>query len=131
MHLKTIKTVSRGCLIQFTEKFISKMYGLVLRYDLGLETFNSSTLADYRIKSPSEKYFLLCPRCFWCVSCLNIGGSNIGECPCCYNVRLDSIPVSYNELCKFDYDPKRGITLEFSKSAEAEGSKKQKSMDIL
>jgi hypothetical protein len=55
-----------------------------------------------------------------------MGESNISECPCCYNVRLDSIPVSYNELCKFDYDTKRGITMKFSKSAESEGSKKQK-----
>lgn len=57
-----------------------------------------------------------------------MGESNISECPCCYNVRLDSIPVSYNELCKFDYDTKRGITMKFSKSAESEGSKKQKWM---
>ena len=55
-----------------------------------------------------------------------MGESNISECTCCYNVRLDSIPVSYNELCKFDYDTKRGVTMKFSKSAESEGSEKQK-----
>ncbi|MGA9150678.1 MAG: hypothetical protein WBZ36_08870 [Candidatus Nitrosopolaris sp.] len=52
--------------------------------------------------------------------------SNISGCPRCYNDRLDSIPISHNELCRFDYDTKRGVTLEFSKSIEAEPERWEK-----
>jgi hypothetical protein len=27
---------------------------------------------------------------------------------------VESIPISYDEVYKFDYNPKRGVTLEFS-----------------
>jgi hypothetical protein len=47
----------------------------------------------------------------------------ITECPCCNSVRLESIPISEKEVYRFDYHPKRGITLEFSKIAGYNGIK--------
>ena len=35
------------------------------------------------------------------------------ECPSCNSVEVESMPLSDEELYKFDYHPKRGVTLEF------------------
>ena len=39
----------------------------------------------------------------------------ITECPYCNSVEVESMPISDKELYKFDYHPRRGVTLEFSK----------------
>lgn len=62
--------------------------------------------------------FLLCGSCFWCASLINIIDGTIGKCPSCKNNRVESMPVSYDDFYKFDYDPKRGVTLEFLKVDE-------------
>jgi len=41
-------------------------------------------------------------------------GTTISKCPTCNKGRVESIPISDNDVYRFDYDPKRGITLEFS-----------------
>ena len=94
----------------------------LLKCDLSLEM--CSPLATNKIKFPYEKYFLLCQRCFWCVS--YVGKFEIRECTLCGNIRLDSIPIAYDELCKFDYDTRHGVTLEFMRNPETKGSIKQK-----
>jgi hypothetical protein len=69
-------------------------------------------------------HFLLCGSCFWCASNFNNIDDTIiittTKCPCCDSTRVESIPISYNEVYKFDYDPKRGVTLEFSKVDDEE-----------
>jgi hypothetical protein len=75
-------------------------------------------------------HFLICELCFWCASLLDSNNNNnyttagtatnnnyniiTNHCPSCSNNRVESIPISYNEVYKFDYNPKRGVTLEFS-----------------
>jgi hypothetical protein len=68
-----------------------------------------------------EIHFLICESCFWCASLLRSNDNNNNNnttitkyCPSCNNNRVESIPISYNEVYKFDYNPKRGVTLEFS-----------------
>ena len=39
----------------------------------------------------------------------------ITQCPSCNSVEVESMPIAHNELYKFDYHPKRGVILEFSK----------------
>jgi hypothetical protein len=64
-----------------------------------------------------EIHLLLCRSCFWCASYFNIERVINSKCPSCNNDddKLESIPISYNEVYKFNYDQKRGIILEFSK----------------
>jgi hypothetical protein len=61
-----------------------------------------------------EIHFLLCESCFWCASCLNVGKRTVTKCPSCRDARLESMPISDCEIYKFEYDPERGVTLEFS-----------------
>ena len=74
----------------------------------------------------NKKDFLLCGSCFWCASYFNnvgytISTTAITKCPSCNNNnRVESIPISYDEVYKFDYDPKHGVALEFSKVDEEE-----------
>ena len=60
-------------------------------------------------KISKQTHFLLCETCLWCASYLRRKG------------RVESIPISDNDVYSFDYDPKRGITLEFSKLEKDKG----------
>jgi hypothetical protein len=75
------------------------------------------TSSTYRnnIGKGKEIHFLICESCFWCASHFNnIDHTVTTKCPSCSNNRVESIPISYNEVYKVDYNPKRGVTLEFS-----------------
>jgi hypothetical protein len=70
----------------------------------------------HKIKLPRQIHFLLCNTCYWCAS--EIGSKSMfSECPSCNSVEVESMPISDKELYKFDYHPKRGLTLEFSNAA--------------
>jgi hypothetical protein len=81
----------------------------------------ASTFKKKRRTVINEKHFLLCESCFWCASSFNIIGYTISttaitKCHSCNNNKVESIPISYNEVYKFDYDPKEnGVALQFSK----------------
>jgi hypothetical protein len=86
-----------------------------------LESFSyhsniSSEVTNSKKAIVKEIHLLLCRSCFWCASYFNIGRVSNSKCPSCNNDdKLESIPISYDEVYKFDYDQKRGIILEFSK----------------
>ena len=64
-----------------------------------------------------EIHFVICQSCFWCASRLNSiedEAISTSKCPSCSNNRVESIPISYDEVYKFDYDPKHGVILKFS-----------------
>jgi hypothetical protein len=63
---------------------------------------------------PSQLHLVSCQTCYWCATFLNINKTPIFKCEYCNSIKLDSIPVSDNEMCKFRYDPARGVTMEFS-----------------
>ncbi|MFZ0221525.1 MAG: hypothetical protein WAM42_07505 [Candidatus Nitrosopolaris sp.] len=65
------------------------------------------------IEIPTQIHFILCERCYWCATFFNIK-SPLDKCPSCNSIRIDSIPVSNNEVGKFRYDALRGVTREFS-----------------
>jgi len=63
-------------------------------------------------KTSGPVHFLICEACFWCASYL---GTDVApSCPLCKIDPVESIPISSNEQYRFDYHPKRGVTLEFS-----------------
>jgi hypothetical protein len=61
----------------------------------------------------TEIQFVLCETCFWCASCFNVDERPITKCPYCDSITLQSIPISSNEGYNFEYNVKRGVTLEF------------------
>ena len=65
----------------------------------------------------SRRYFLICQRCFWCASYVDIMGnmydSPYKACPTCNDNRIESLPILYNEHYHFEYTTTRGVTLEF------------------
>jgi hypothetical protein len=69
-----------------------------------------------------EKYFLLCQSCFWCASYTSpflykrMTKETITKCPSCNEENIESLPIAENEKYRFDYDTKRGITIEFFRS---------------
>ena len=54
-------------------------------------------------------------RSILCGRAADIGSkSKFTKCPSCNSVEVESMPIAKNELYKFDYYSKGGITLEFS-----------------
>jgi hypothetical protein len=71
----------------------------------------------------NEIIFAICQSCFWCASCFPsqvLGTIAAAEdstsppkCPSCIEGNIESIPIAENENYRFDYDTKRGVTMEF------------------
>jgi len=61
----------------------------------------------------TEVHFVLCETCFWCASCFRIDERPITTCPYCDSITIEAIPISYNEGYRFQYNAKRGVTLDF------------------
>lgn len=58
-----------------------------------------------------QVHFTLCGSCYWCASYLD--GREIEKCPACSSGQVETIPVAGNEMYVFDYDVKRGVTVDF------------------
>lgn len=58
-----------------------------------------------------QVHFTLCGSCYWCATYLD--GRGVESCPTCTSGRVESIPVAGNEMYVFDYDEKRGVTVDF------------------
>lgn len=69
---------------------------------------------NYATEIRSQLHLVLCQTCYWCATFLNINKTPIFKCEYCDSIKLESIPVSDNEMCKIRYDPARGVTMEFS-----------------
>ncbi len=62
--------------------------------------------------------FLVCGSCFWCASYINVRDT-VETCPSCMYGKVESMPLSDNEIYTFRYDTIRydtirGVTLEFA-----------------
>jgi hypothetical protein len=71
---------------------------------------------DQRGISFHQRNFLICRSCFWCASYINKMGSVLEACPSCKDVKIESMPISFDETYRLDYDTKRGVTLEFART---------------
>jgi len=38
---------------------------------------------------------------------------SVETCPSCNDAKIESIPISFDETYKFDYDSRRGVILQF------------------
>ncbi len=72
--------------------------------------------SELRDISYSGRNFLICGSCFWCASYLNNIQSFLDLCPSCKNEKVESIPISFDETYKFDYDAEHGVILEFGRT---------------
>jgi hypothetical protein len=70
-----------------------------------------------------EINFVICQSCFWCASCVSSkilsimaaaeDSESFAKCPSCVEGNIESIPIAENENYRFNYDTKRGVTMEF------------------
>ena len=62
----------------------------------------------------AKRHFVICNSCFWCASLYS--DSRTVKCSLCNsNSDLELIPISKKESFKFNYHPRSGIVLEFSR----------------
>ena len=62
-----------------------------------------------------EINFLLCESCFWCASYFSNYSEVVSKCPTCGNDNVESMPILHDEVYTSNHDPKRVVTLGFSK----------------
>ena len=63
-----------------------------------------------------QKYFLTCKSCLWSSSSYFLSSvDTFSKCPVCHQNGIESLPLSDDEVYKFDYSSKRGVSLEFRK----------------
>lgn len=68
-------------------------------------------------KIPKRKYFLICKSCLWSSSSYLLNNiDKFSRCLICHQDEIESLPLSDDEVYKFDYNSKRGISLEFKKN---------------
>jgi hypothetical protein len=67
------------------------------------------------IEGSDKINFLLCESCFWCASYFNNYRKVVTDCPICGNKKIESMPISHDEVHTSSHDPKRGVTLGFYK----------------
>ena len=48
-------------------------------------------------QTPLQPHFLLCGSCYWCASYFNLRG-RVKTCPSCMNGKVESLPISDNEI---------------------------------
>jgi hypothetical protein len=81
---------------------------------------------NLRSEITAKRYFMICGSCFWCASYFIADDDNnvtiTSKCPMCDKRKVESMPIADDELYKFDYDLKHGVTLEFSKVNVARGN---------
>lgn len=64
-----------------------------------------------------RKYFLICKSCLWSSSSYLLSNiDKFSRCPICHQDEIESLPLSHDEVYKFDYNSKSGISLEFKKN---------------
>ena len=66
------------------------------------------------IEGSDKINFLLCESCFWCASYFNNYRMVVTKCPICGNKKIESMPISHDEVHTSSHDPKHGVTLGFS-----------------
>ncbi|HXG07007.1 MAG TPA: hypothetical protein VNI77_06750 [Nitrososphaera sp.] len=77
-----------------------------------METTINTTTTIRKERISKQVYFTLCDSCYWCASYLD-GRVIESCCPACKISKVETIPVAGNEMYVFDYDQKRGVTVDF------------------
>jgi hypothetical protein len=58
-------------------------------------------------------YFLLCASCHWCASSFRYS-ELFSECLQCNKGKIDTMPIGEDETYNFNFNPWKGVELEFS-----------------
>lgn len=66
---------------------------------------------DLSKRSNNPRFFVLCNSCFWCASYLR--RMDTLRCPSCKTEIMESMPIRLDETFLFQYDRKRGVSLQF------------------
>ena len=81
-----------------------------------VEPYEDMSSKQHRISGESlpEIVLELCDPCNWCAACISKKGV-LESCPMCGRVNVSMIPMTIDEICKIEYDEKRGIVIDFER----------------
>ena len=67
-----------------------------------------------------QRMFIICDDCYWCASSLGTAKLELVNCPQC-NRRLSELPLSLDETYKVNFNPTRGVEIEFATVVDRRG----------
>lgn len=92
------------------------MVRLKIIYDLLQTTKNSSGTVDVKREKHTDRiYFMICNSCYWCATYygIDVSLSSPLACHACGLHNTELMPISTDESFRIEYNPKRGMGLEF------------------
>jgi hypothetical protein len=116
-----VKELKNNCIVVIKLQYIPEIYISVFSYRRKMEMISVSLglkkkpYSEQREIAFRERNFLICSSCFWCASYLTNVHSFGDICPSCKNDKVESMPISFDETYKFNYDSGRGVILEFGR----------------
>jgi hypothetical protein len=112
-------------LIDHNSSLVQNNYALNIKLGIKVEEDESSTIRNNRVVNFIGKTrifnsidFIMCQSCFWCASYFNrsrLSMPILNKCPLCHDSRIESMPISYDEIYRLNYNPTSGLVLKFSR----------------
>ena len=89
-------------------------WGLLLQIRMSsvLQLDESIAFSTESTKS-RQRMFIICDDCYWCAASLSTAKLELVNCPQC-NRRLSELPLSLDETYKVNFNPTRGVEIEFA-----------------
>ena len=88
-----------------------------LAYDLLQTTKISSNTSERKRDNTNQIYFVICNSCYWCASYFGndvlLLSSSPLACHVCDSNNTELMPISTDESFRIEYNPVRGIEIEF------------------
>jgi len=82
---------------------------VILEVDTNVFLITETTKPQVKQK---KRLFIICDDCYWCASALSQRYFDYVICPKC-DMPLSFLPISNDEIYKFNYDKTRGVELDF------------------
>jgi hypothetical protein len=113
-------------LIDHNSSVVQNNYALNMTLEIKVEGDEASSIRNNRVvnfigsktRISNDIHFIMCQSCFWCASYINRSRllmSIDNKCPLCHDSRIESMPISYDEIYRLNYNRTSGLVLKFSR----------------
>jgi hypothetical protein len=112
-------------LIDHNSSVVQNNYALNMTLEIKVEGDEASSIRNNRVVNFIGKTrisnnidFIMCQSCFWCASYINqsrVLMPIVNKCPLCYDSRIESMPISNDDIYRLNYNRTSGLVLKFSR----------------
>jgi hypothetical protein len=115
---------NRQQLIDHNSPLVQNDYALNMLLEIKVDEDEASSVRNDQVvnfigsktRISNDIHFIMCQSCFWCASYINRSRllmSIDNKCPLCHDSRIESMPISYDEIYRLNYNRTSGLVLKF------------------